>query len=86
MADLENGLWAGNKARNPANTPISEHFVTAMVKGKPGAFAVKAGDAQSGPLTMLYEGPTPRGYSPMRKQGAIIPVSPTGGVATPGVL
>jgi hypothetical protein len=72
MADLENGLWAGNKARNPGNKPISAGYVTAMVKGKPGGVAVKAGDAQSGPLATLYEGPNPRGYSPMRKQGAII--------------
>ena len=72
MADLEDGLWAGNKTNSPKNRPISADFVTAMVKGKPGGFAVKAGDAQIGALSTLYEGPTPAGYSPMKKQGAII--------------
>ena len=72
MADLADGLWAGNESSNPRNVPIKADFVTALVKGRPGAFAVKGGDAQSGKLTTFYEGPTPAGYSPMKKQGAII--------------
>ena len=33
MADMENGLWAGNQRYNPNNTPLTYEFVTAMVKG-----------------------------------------------------
>ena len=73
MADLENGVWAGSQTPvNPNNTPIDAEFVTAMVKGKAGGIALKGGDAQSGGLKTLYEGVRPRGYEPMKKQGAII--------------
>ena len=73
MADLENGLWAGNQLPvNPQNKPLVGDFVTAMVKGKAGGFAIKGGDAQSGRLRTLYEGARPSGYGVMKKQGAII--------------
>ena len=65
MADLEHGLWAGNassgRSPNPGNTPIIADFVTAMLKGKSGHFALKGGDAQKGGLTTLYDGPRPAG-------------------------
>jgi hypothetical protein len=35
-------------------------------------FAIKGGNAQTGTLTTLWDGALPPGYSPMRKQGAII--------------
>src|SRR4051794_29060058 len=35
-------------------------------------FAIKGSNAQSGSLTTLWNGALPRGYSPMRKQGAIV--------------
>ena len=36
MADLENGVWAGdNAAVNPTNTDVHARFVTAMLKGGP---------------------------------------------------
>jgi hypothetical protein len=35
-------------------------------------FAIKGADAQSGGLTTLYDGRLPNGYSPMKKQGAIV--------------
>jgi hypothetical protein len=35
-------------------------------------FALKGADAQMGTLTTLYDGNLPGGYSPMKKQGAII--------------
>jgi hypothetical protein len=35
-------------------------------------FAIKGGNAQSGALTTLWDGGLPGGYSPMKKQGAII--------------
>merc|ERR1712113_879355 len=54
------------------NTPVVADFVTAMVKGKAGVYAIKGGDAQSGRLTTKYDGARPKGYNPMKKQGAII--------------
>jgi hypothetical protein len=72
MADLENGLWAGNNKTNPGNTPIIAEYVTAMVKGGSNGFGLKGGDATQGSLTTLYDGPRPEGYQPMKKQGAII--------------
>jgi len=72
MADLENGLWAGNEKVNPKNPSIVADYVTAMVKGRAGGFTLKGGDAQSGTLKTLYDGVRPKGYNPMKKQGAII--------------
>ncbi|HVW27836.1 MAG TPA: arabinofuranosidase catalytic domain-containing protein [Polyangiaceae bacterium] len=73
MADLENGLFAGTNGTNDMNTPLTSDYVTAMVKGKQGHFAIKGGNAQSGMLKTMYDGarPTP-GYDPMKKEGAII--------------
>jgi hypothetical protein len=75
MADLENGLFAGQSfAANANNTPLPSAYVTALVKGKPGGFALKGADATSGALKTMYNGarPTSAGYNPMKKQGAII--------------
>ena len=75
MADLENGLFSGVNARfNSGDQSITSHFVTAMVKGEPNQWAIKAGNAQSGGLTTMYNGPRPNvsGYNPMHKEGAII--------------
>lgn len=78
MADLEDGLFSGHEPKiNVANTPISTDYVTAMLKGKSGWFALKGGDAQSGRLKTMYDGgrpaPGPTGpYDPMRKEGAIV--------------
>ena len=71
MADLENGLWASD-SRNASEPSITHTFVTAMLKGKKGAFAIKGGNAQEGPLTTYHEGPRPKGYEKMKLQGAII--------------
>jgi hypothetical protein len=74
MADLENGLFAGQSfSLNPSNLSLNYEYVAAMVKGRPGAFAIKGGNAQSGALQTMYDGPRPsNGYDPMKKQGAII--------------
>jgi hypothetical protein len=73
MADLENGLFAGQSvAANASNTPLTSTYVTAMVKGRSGGFALKGADAQMGTLTTMYDGARPAGYNPMKKQGAII--------------
>ncbi|KAJ9457852.1 putative alpha-L-arabinofuranosidase B [Diplonema papillatum] len=74
MADLENGLWAGNTSLNTGSPSIvDEAYVTAVVRGgSNNTFGLRAGNAQAGPLDVLFEGTRPVHYSPMRKQGAII--------------
>jgi hypothetical protein len=78
MADLENGLWAGNTSPYDANTsvPSSWKYVTGMVKGDSTGknhWTIKEGNAQSGRLTTSFDGPRPSTrYNPMRKEGAIV--------------
>lgn len=78
MADIENGLWAGNVSPNTSAPSINANYVMGMVKGKSHTFAVKWGDAASGSVNTYWEGAYPvKGawgikYDPMRKQGAII--------------
>ena len=75
MADLENGLFAGKDfGPTASNTPLTSTYVTAMVTGRSGTFAIRGGNSQSGALTTMYDGarPTMTGYNPMKKQGAII--------------
>jgi hypothetical protein len=73
MADMENGVFAGPSfAANPMDTPLSSAYVTAMVIGRAGTFALRGGNAQTGTLTTMYDGVRPTGYNPMKKQGAII--------------
>ena len=74
MADLENGLWAGNERAAPAGS-VNFQYVTAMAKGKQGSFALKGANAQSGGLTTLYDGARPAGYEVMKKQGTILLLS-----------
>jgi non-reducing end alpha-L-arabinofuranosidase len=78
MADLENGLFQSNTggSQNTSNTGNRSPFVTTTLKNNgTNFFALKDGNAQSGGLSTRYSGalPTsPSGYSPMRKEGAII--------------
>ncbi|KAI0907618.1 glycoside hydrolase family 54 protein [Ustulina deusta] len=74
MADLENGLFSGSDhINNPADPTINYRFITATLKGKPGQWAMRGGDATSGSLSTFYDGGRPDGgYSPMSKEGAII--------------
>ena len=74
MADLEDGVYAGGSTAAPAtNTSLVANYVTAMLKGPSGnRFVLKGGDAQSGALATKYDGARPAGYSPQKKQGAII--------------
>jgi hypothetical protein len=80
MADLENGLFSGSAPHlNSADQSINYRFVTAIVKGEPGKFGIRGGNAQSGLLSTMYSGPRPSvsvfgtgGYDPMKKEGAII--------------
>ncbi len=79
-ADLENGVFKGNKGgwqsqslSWPNAKTVNAIFATAMLKGPSGnRFVLKAGDAQSGKLTTMWDSLRPSGYSPMKKQGAII--------------
>jgi non-reducing end alpha-L-arabinofuranosidase len=43
-----------------------------MVKGGSNGFALKGGDATTGRLQTLWDGPRPPGYQPMKKQGALV--------------
>jgi len=72
MTDIENGLYAGNTRDYEGNPSQTAEYLTAMVKGGPNGFSLKGGDAQTGHLRTLYDGPRPQGYQPMKKQGSII--------------
>ncbi|NAS26768.1 alpha-L-arabinofuranosidase [Herbidospora sp. NEAU-GS84] len=74
QADLEWGLFpGGSQSWNPNQRAFPHKFVTATLKNNGTTrFAIKGSNAQSGGLYTLYDGPLPNGYSPMKKQGAII--------------
>jgi hypothetical protein len=80
-ADLENGMFKGDKGGwqsqsvyTPSAKSVIASYATAMLKGPSGNhFTLKAGDAQSGALTTMWDGARPSpGYSPKKLQGAII--------------
>ncbi|MDX8051813.1 arabinofuranosidase catalytic domain-containing protein [Lentzea sp. BCCO 10_0798] len=74
QADLEWGLFSGgSQSWNPNQRAFPNRFVTAMLKNNgTSRFAIKGANAQSGGVTTLWDGALPPGYSPMKKQGAII--------------
>jgi non-reducing end alpha-L-arabinofuranosidase len=74
QADLEWGLYSGgSQSWNPNQRAFPNRFVTATLKNNGiSRFAIKGSNAQSGNLFTLWDGALPPGYSPMRKQGAII--------------
>ncbi|MCZ7438730.1 RICIN domain-containing protein [Micromonospora sp. WMMC241] len=74
QADLEWGLYpGGSQTWNPNQRAFTSKFVTATLKNNgTSRFAIKGSNAQSGNLYTLYDGSLPPGYSPMKKQGAII--------------
>ncbi|MEU7588797.1 arabinofuranosidase catalytic domain-containing protein [Micromonospora sp. NPDC049230] len=74
QADLEWGLFpGGSQSWNPNQRAFTSKFVTATLKNNgTSRFAMKGSDATSGSLYTLYDGSLPPGYSPMKKQGAII--------------
>jgi non-reducing end alpha-L-arabinofuranosidase len=75
-ADLENGVFHWNeRSCNPAANVSGgpRPFISAWLKNNGQTrFALKWGDAQSGGLYTIYSGALPRGYAPMRQEGAII--------------
>jgi hypothetical protein len=74
QADLEWGLYpGGSQSWNPNQRAFTSKFVTATLKNNgTSRFAIKGSNAQSGSLYTLWDGSLPPGYSPMKKQGAII--------------
>jgi hypothetical protein len=74
QADLEWGLYpGGSQSWNPNQRAFPNRFVTATLKNNGTTrFAIKGSNAQSGTLFTLWDGALPPGYSPMKKQGAII--------------
>jgi hypothetical protein len=74
MADLEYGLFAqGNTSKNSSDPTQTAPFVTAILKNNGTTeYALKGGDATSGSLSTYYKGALPGGWSPMKKQGALI--------------
>jgi hypothetical protein len=74
MADLEYGVFAQNDTKKNQNNPTqTSTYVTAVLKnnGKT-EFALRGGDASTGALSTYYKGGLPGGWSPMKKQGAIV--------------
>ncbi|GAA1002069.1 alpha-L-arabinofuranosidase B [Subtercola frigoramans] len=77
QADLENGLFSSGAgySTNRSYTGDASPFVTALLKNNGQTrFALKDGNAQTGPLTTIYNGalPTATGYSPMHQEGGIV--------------
>ncbi|KXS93538.1 hypothetical protein AC579_9402 [Pseudocercospora musae] len=75
MADLEDGLFSGVSPKlNTGDPTLTYKFLTAVVKGKPGQWAIRGGNAAAGSLSTYYNGarPSGKGYNPMSKEGAII--------------
>ncbi|KAI0436079.1 carbohydrate-binding module family 42 protein [Xylaria telfairii] len=74
MADLENGLFSGVDHINNQNDPtVNSRFLTAIVKGQPGHWAIRGADATTGGVSTFFSGNRPDGgYNPMSKEGAII--------------
>ena len=72
-ADLENGMFEGDSTNTPSNSSITFPYVTGMLKGPSGnMMGLKAGNAQTGALQTKWAGARPPGYTPMKKQGAIV--------------
>ncbi len=77
MIDVENNLLGCVNRPGPndcAKLPsITSRFLTAIAKGEPHHSVSMGGNAQHGPLTVLFDGPRINAtYDPMRKQGAIV--------------
>ncbi|HVT08289.1 MAG TPA: arabinofuranosidase catalytic domain-containing protein, partial [Polyangia bacterium] len=74
MADLEYGVFAQNNTQKNQNDPSqTSTYVTAVLKNNGTTeFALRGGDAAAGNLGTYYKGGLPGGWSPMKKQGAIV--------------
>ncbi|TQS33835.1 hypothetical protein Golomagni_05807, partial [Golovinomyces magnicellulatus] len=74
LADLENGIFADSTGGKNPNVPSpSSRYVTGVVKGEPNHWSIRGGNANAGGLSTYYNGVRPSGgYSPMKKEGAIV--------------
>jgi hypothetical protein len=74
LADLEAGLFSmGSSGKNNSVPTMTQTFVTAVLKNNgTSEFQLRGGDATTGSLTTFYKGGLPGGWSPMKKQGAIV--------------
>jgi len=77
MTDQENnlvGCVTTDGTKGCPNLPnITWRFVTGIAKGEPHHWTSLGGDAQKGPLSIMFDGPrVDATYDPMRKQGAIL--------------
>jgi hypothetical protein len=74
MADLEYGVFAQNGTAKNQNDPSqTSTYVTAVLKNNGTTeFALRGSDATSGSLGTYWKGALPGGWSPMKKQGAIV--------------
>ena len=74
MADLEYGLFSqGSSAQNTNDPTQTSTYVTALLKNNGTTeWALKGADATFGSLSTYYKGALPAGWSPMKKQGAIV--------------
>jgi hypothetical protein len=72
MADLEQGLFSGGTSvtkNYPSNPTLHFDFVSGFLKGSTSTYTLKYGNAQSGNLTVIYDGNSPATFN---LQGAII--------------
>jgi len=74
MADLEAGLFSqGGSGKNNSDPTQTATFVTAILKNNGTTeFALRGADATTGSLATYYKGALPAGWSPMKKEGAIV--------------
>ncbi|HMF40673.1 MAG TPA: arabinofuranosidase catalytic domain-containing protein, partial [Polyangia bacterium] len=74
LADLEAGLFSmGSSGKNNNVPTMTQTFVTAVLKNNgTSEFQLRGADATTGSLTTFYKGALPGGWSPMKKQGAIV--------------
>ena len=73
QADLENGVFMGDGASNPASQSLHSPFVTAVLRNDgTSTFALDGGDATQPTVPSIYNGALPSGYSPMHKEGGIV--------------
>lgn len=72
QADLENGVFQSNGPSNPASVSQTSPFVTGVLRNNgQTSFALDGGNATSGSLASLFQGPLPAGYAPMKQEGGI---------------
>ncbi|MEO6598921.1 MAG: arabinofuranosidase catalytic domain-containing protein [Polyangiaceae bacterium] len=73
LGDFEGGVWAGGSgastATNPSNPSMGVDYAFGLLKTSVGKYAIKAANAQSGALTVAYDGASPKQWN---NKGAIV--------------